>query len=121
MRNCMSKSRLFVTILASIAIVLSIQASAYAQEIPSSCTGEYESKAYNAGVTGGLSIVEMAWKSINDCERIELFEDIVVDIVDRMTVPEDASQTVVCRYVGYINGIFEQTDEIYESCASQRK
>ena len=101
--------------LITLSLMMNTAASAQ-DDIPESCTGNYERIAYNAGLASGTSIVSMAWNSVDDCDNIELFETIVTSIVDRLTLPENSSTTVACRYAGYINGIMAAINDIYREC-----
>ena len=85
-------------------------------EIPESCTGTYEQIAYEAGKASGESIVNMAWNMLNDCDQVDYFKTIVLDIVSRLTLPANVPTAVTCRYAGYISGTMKRTRAIYREC-----
>jgi len=99
-----------------IATGLLVETSALADAIPESCTGTYELQIYNAGVLSGENIVTMGWKVINDCQQIETFDNIVMDLVRRFQLPVNASTITMCRYSGYVNGVMAAVSDIYQNC-----
>jgi hypothetical protein len=75
-------------------------------------------RAYLLGVDSGKSLVNRAWASVNDCDRIETFADIVTANVDAYTLT-GSSRYVICRYTGLVDGVFEQLDAVWAGCDSQ--
>ncbi len=94
--------------------------NAYA-EIPPKCDTRYTSTSYNRGITSGEILAQQAWSTVNDvpgggCDELEYFTDLVVDNVTRLTLRPGASDYVICRYTGTVDGIYNELDEIWSYC-----
>lgn len=85
-------------------------------EVPDSCNGSIEKQAYNSGFLSGSSIVEMAWLKLDQCDLVERFETIVLNILASMAIPEGSSTYVACRYAGFANGVMAEVDKVYQYC-----
>lgn len=62
----------------------------------------------------------MAWNAIsNDCDRLEYFQDIVTDNVSRLTLRAGASDYVICRYTGTVDGVYDELYALEDQCIAQ--
>jgi hypothetical protein len=116
MKKFTDKTKKWRTCFLLVAMIYSFASTAVADDIPASCTGTYETQAYKAGLMSGTNIVEMAWARLDNCDLVERFETIVINILQSMKLPENASTVTACRYAGFANGIIEEVDNIYRYC-----
>ncbi len=96
-----------------------IAQAAPAPEPPSSCQSFLTKRAYVSGFRSGESLVQQAYNSVNDCSLIDEFLDIVLNDVDRLTLPTGASDYLVCRFGGIIDGVVEKAFELVGECENQ--
>jgi hypothetical protein len=75
--------------------------------------------AYKAGLKLGEKVVQVSWNSINDCDQVEHFLDIVYEDVSRLTLPQNPSLATTCRYTGTVDGVYNKLDELYGTCADE--
>lgn len=100
-------------------IVLSGTIAAQADEIPPACrTSSFVTRAYQAGVVQGKSLVQRAWLSVNDCDQLELFSDIVVNNVANFQITSTSAYTI-CRHSGMLDGVFQELDAVWMTCDGQ--
>ena len=86
--------------------------------IPASCdTTTPARNAYRTGVTAGKTLVNQAWARVNDCDRIDYFLGVLEDDISRLTLPQNASASTVCRYTGTVDGVYEMLDTLYGTCS----
>ena len=111
-----NKIRYQIVKLFLVACIITLETAVSADEVPEMCEGPYETMFYNAGVATGQNLVDMAWNMIDDCDKIEYFESVIVSLLERLAPPENASLTVLCRYAGYAKGIMSRIDDIYTGC-----
>jgi hypothetical protein len=101
-------------------LVLTISGIAKAQDVPVACnTKTFNRNAYLAGFHSGQLLVSQAWDRINDCDKIETFDNIVISSVDSLTLPLNPSLYVTCRYTGIIDGVLQQLADMDGSCTNQ--
>ncbi len=94
----------------------SVPAIARAADVPVGCQNLREERAYLAGVQQGKTLVDRAWASVNNCDLLEHFSDIVTTNVESYTVTS-SSAYVICRYSGLVDGTFERLDAVWTDCA----
>lgn len=116
MKQFIDKTKKWYACFLLVTMICLFGSTAVAYEIPNSCTGTYEAQAYNSGLMSGTNIVQMAWARLDNCDLIERFETIVVNILENMQLPPQASSVVACRYAGFANGIIQEVDNIYDYC-----
>lgn len=106
------------SLLCSITVLVS-GTSALAQDIPVGCQeSAFTVRGYQSGVSMGRSLVQRAWGSVNDCDQLELFTDIVVSNVQRYELRGDSTYTV-CRHTGMLDGVFQELDAVWAVCDGQ--
>jgi hypothetical protein len=89
-------------------------------DYPPNCnTSTMTRNAYKAGLKVGEKVVQVAWQSINDCDQVEHFLDVVGEDVDHLTLPVHPSAATVCRYTGTVDGVYNKLDALYGTCADQ--
>lgn len=105
------------TSVAVLALTLSLAAStAMAEEIPPACQeSNFVMRGYLSGVAQGKSLVQRAWLSVNNCDELERFTDIVVSNVQNYVLT-GASTYAICRHSGLLDGVFQQLDDVWLSC-----
>jgi len=107
-----------VTILLAL-VALSSAPAAFAQVIviPPACQRNSLTKSfYRSGVMQGKVLVDRAWLSVNNCDRLETFTDIVVANVESYTLT-GSSDYNICRFTGLHDGVFQQLDNVWTSCS----
>lgn len=110
--------RAIICVLASIT-VLAATTSAFADEVPIGCQeSAFTVRGYNSGVSMGRSLVQRAWGSVNDCDQLELFTDIVVANVQNYQLVGDSTYTI-CRHTGLVDGVFQELDAVWLQCDGQ--
>jgi hypothetical protein len=101
---------------------MTLGAAAVAQaesKVPPGCEGR-NARAYQAGLRGGAYTVRSAWNGVRrDCDRIELFQDIVSNNVSRLTLRRRASEYVICRFTGTVDGVYDELDALWGECDEQ--
>jgi hypothetical protein len=97
---------------------LSFPAGAQAQ-VPDECQDSVSQRAYNAGALTGASLTRQAWNAVNDCDRVEDFETIILNTLDKYDLPQNAPNYLICRYSGLVQGILDTLDILYQNCVEQ--
>lgn len=93
--------------------------NAFADEVPPRCQeSNFTIHGYQSGVAMGRSLVQRAWGSVNDCDQLELFTDIVVANVQRYRLASDSTYTI-CRHTGMLDGVFQELDAVWMTCDGQ--
>lgn len=88
-------------------------------DIPTGCQeSTFTKRGYLSGVSIGRSLVQRAWNSVNDCDQLELFTDIVVSNVQNYELVGDSTYTI-CRHTGMVEGVFEELDGVWMACDGQ--
>jgi hypothetical protein len=90
---------------------------AHAQTLPSSCQATRDQRAYATGQRSGASLIRQAWRSVNDCDRVEQFEDLVMNTVDAYAPGPAPTNYSLCRYSGVIDGILNELDNTFIGCS----
>lgn len=88
------------------------------QPLPLNCSGGSALRFYNNGVMQGRNLGASAWGSVNDCDSLETFENIVMNNLNDFVVPPGSSNAVICRHSGMTEGIIQQLEVISQRCAS---
>lgn len=97
-------------------MALSGAGTAFAEDVPLRCqTSSYVKKGYQAGVAQGKTLVERAWQSVNNCDRLETFTDLVIANVESYTLSGNSVYTI-CRFTGLHDGVFQKLDSIWATC-----
>lgn len=91
-------------------------ATASAQGIPEGCQNTRDQRAFLVGQAAGASLARQAWRSIDDCDRVEHFEEIVLSALDRYAPPSSPTTYTLCRFVGVAAGIVDTLDEVFFEC-----
>lgn len=109
--------RAILCVLASITAV-AVTTSALA-DVPIGCQeSNFTIRGYQSGVAMGRSLVQRAWASVNDCDELELFTDIVVTNVQSYQIG-GASTYTICRHTGMVDGVFQELDAVWLQCDGQ--
>lgn len=109
------------TVLCLLASMTAVAATtnALADEVPIGCQeSNFTIRGYQSGVAMGQSLVRRAWASVNDCDQLELFTDIVVANVQNYKLTGDSTYTV-CRHTGMVDGVFQELDAVWMLCDGQ--
>jgi hypothetical protein len=70
--------------------------------------------AYSTGIVKGKAIVAQTWAGIEEnCGRLDEFETIIINNLMDYELPSAASQYVVDRYSGHVEGMLQEIDKIY--------
>jgi hypothetical protein len=102
------------------ALIVIIATTSEAQAAPpASCSTGLAASSYKTGQRIGKNLVKSAWGNIDDCDRIDQFLEIVEENVSRLTLKENPSNSTVCRYTGTVDGVYEELDGLYGTCADQ--
>jgi hypothetical protein len=99
-------------------VVTGWSAEVFADTPPSSCTGRNE-RAWTRGVSQGYNMASQAWNSVNDCDELEWFTDILVDNVEDYVLSSDASRYTACQYGGFVDGIYNKLDQVWNHCRAE--
>ncbi len=84
--------------------------------IPPACqTSSLTKNAYRAGVMQGKVLVDRAWLSVANCDRLETFTDIVVANVENYTLSGSSAYNI-CRYTGLHDGVYQELDIVWNTC-----
>jgi hypothetical protein len=84
---------------------------------PASCFRPVGRAIYDRGFQAGVGLVQQLWSSVNDCDQFGHFHDMVVDDVSQLTLPPNPSIYTQCRYMGTVDGTFEELVQILAACA----
>jgi hypothetical protein len=101
------------------AVLLVVATGGQAHAAPANCATGINLSQYKTGLKIGKTIVKSAWANISDCDRVDYFLDVVLVKVSRLTLKEGASNATVCRYTGTADGVYEELDTLYGTCADQ--
>ncbi len=87
--------------------------------VPDACSAPRNARLLALGERKGASLARQAFASTDiasSCDNVDAFADIVIDIVDGLTVaaPSDAA---LCHFVGTVNGLLAQVEDIQTQCA----
>ncbi len=107
--------RLVQLTLCAAALVAGISTGS-AQAVPEGCESPRDERAFNVGRAAGASIARQAWRSVNDCDRVERFEDLVISVLERYAPPPAPTTYSLCRFVGVAAGIVDTLDEVFFGC-----
>lgn len=86
---------------------------------PPACTATIDARQYNTGFLIGQRIVQSAVLSINSCDEIDFFVNVILDNVARFTLPRGASNALACRYAGQVEGVIQEMDNQARLCDDQ--
>jgi hypothetical protein len=109
------------TLVRAMLCVLAILASEVSRaevptSVPSGCDESASSRrAYLNGYQQGQSLVARAWLSVNNCDQLEHFSDIVTQNLDSYVLGGTSSY-VVCRYTGVVDGSLAEVDSQWLEC-----
>jgi hypothetical protein len=87
--------------------------------IPDACNTTLGRRAFNSGVQLGTGLADAAWANVNDCDRVDDFNDIITDDVGRYQLAPNPSNYTYCRYSGVIAGVLDELAVILDDCAGQ--
>lgn len=97
--------------------LLGLSGNAAAQEVPLGCSAPRDTRAFEAGLLSGRSLVQQAWNSVASCGNLERFSSVVMETLQNVSLPPGSDDYVVCRTVGTLVGAVEQVDETWTLCA----
>ena len=93
-----------------------VSRAAVPTSVPSGCDGSALSRrAYLAGYQQGTVLVDRAWLTVNDCDQLEHFSDIVYQDLQSFVLGGTSSY-VVCRYTGVVDGSMAEVDNLWLKC-----
>lgn len=101
------------------ACLLASAQSASAQDVPAACSGALNTRAFNVGKMTGTSLLRQAWNAVNDCDRIEEFEDMVIPVLLRYSPGDAPTPYTQCRFLGLVQGMLDELDGLFTGCANQ--
>lgn len=85
--------------------------------IPPACQATTSTKtAYKSGISQGKALVDRAWLSVANCDRLETFTDIVIKNVENYALPTVSSAYNICRYTGVYDGVYQELDVTWNTC-----
>ena len=88
-------------------------------DVPSGCQANLlTSRGYTSGFNQGKALVASAWQSVNNCDRLEDFSDIVYNDVTLFTLTGKTAP-VICRHTGLIDGVLDGLDMQWTICGGQ--
>lgn len=96
---------------------LGLSSEAMAQSAPLGCRAPRDTRAFEAGLQSGRSLVQQAWNSVSSCGNLERFSTVVMETLQSVSLPPGSDDYVVCRTVGTLAGAVDQVDEIWGLCA----
>ena len=103
-----------------VALVAVVATAGQAQAAPpANCATGLAASSYKTGQKLGKTMVKSAWHNVDDCDRIDQFLEILEGNVSRLTLKAGASNSTVCRYTGTVDGVYEELDTLYGTCADQ--
>jgi hypothetical protein len=94
-------------------------ARANGNQLPPACATGANASSYRAGVTTGTTLVRSAWRNVNNCDRIDYFQEVVANNIGRLTLAPGASTALACRHAGIYDGAFRQLEAQYGTCVDQ--
>lgn len=122
-------TRIFLSLLVAASSFTVLSRSAEASDLPPACedaaveagaTGTRSTaRSYRTGASIGATLVASSWARSPQCSRVEEFEMLVEDVLDRFTPAPGASERMVCRYTGVFDGILSTLDALVAQCSAQ--
>jgi hypothetical protein len=110
----MKKQSVLSTVI--IAGISAFAVTTQAADPPPACQDTQGRRGYSAGYLAGTSLTRQAWAGVKDCDRIEEFEGVILDTLDRLRPPTKPSTYFSCRYAGTVAGMIDQIDPLYKTC-----
>jgi hypothetical protein len=108
--------RTLVGTMLCVGVFFASEASWAAVPVPTDCAGTATSqRAYLAGYQQGLALVDRAWLTVNNCDLLETFSDIVYQNLQSFVLGGTSSY-VVCRYTGVMDGSMTEVDNLWTTC-----
>lgn len=84
--------------------------------MPSACEESTQTqRAYKTGLLAGRSLVQRAWQSVNECNQLDYFSNVVRANIEGYTV-QGATTYSICRYAGMVDGAYEELDVVWTAC-----
>ncbi len=100
------------------AVALLLTEPVLAASAPPLCLESARAKtSYATGVALGKSLVQRAWQSVSDCDRLDNFSGIVRDNI-RSYVVQGTAAWAICRYAGMVDGTYEGLDAEWMNCSA---
>lgn len=99
-------------------MALSRTETAFADDIPipPACqASSFIQNAYKSGVAQGKYLVDRAWLSVANCDRLETFTDIVIANVENYALIGTSAYSI-CRYTGLHDGVYQELDIVWNTC-----
>jgi hypothetical protein len=100
-------------------VVVCSFAAAYgsaAAQVPPECTSTTNARAYRTGRLAGANIAQQSWASLNDCDRVEQYEDVVISALERYSPGGAPTLYTRCRFRGVVEGVLDALDVVFASC-----
>ena len=87
--------------------------------VPPGCTGR-SVRFYQRGIEQGRGLVRAAWVGVGqDFDMLDQFQNVIIENIERLTLPAGASDALICRYTGTVDGVYDELDALYEEVANQ--
>jgi len=93
-------------------------ASASAQAVPVGCREARPARAYQQALSTGQNLASLAWSKLHDCARLGQFVDKVAAALTSYR-PASKDLQLVCRYTGFVDGVFQAVSGAFGSCSDQ--
>jgi len=95
---------------------LSLFQSMAEAQLPNQCSSATNTRAFRAGRMAGSSLVRQSWASLNDCDRVEQFEDLVTSSLERYVPGNAPTLYTQCRFAGVVQGVLDELDTVFVDC-----
>lgn len=83
---------------------------------PARCDTPRERQGFGAGVISGHGLMRLAWDQVDDCDHLEDFADVVMNNLDRLTIPPKLDDDVICLLDGILHGVEAGVGAVWRRC-----